>query len=73
MKKTMKKTMKKLTDKQKKAYLKNYNKCPHCQSDQIGGGFVEVDGDTACQIVGCNDCDKQWYDIYNLVDVVEVE
>ena len=63
----------KLTEEQKKAYLKDSSKCPFCQSEQIEGGPVEIDGDTAWQKVSCLDCDKQWADIYRLADVEEVE
>ena len=59
----------KLTDEQKKAYLKNSGKCPYCKSEDISGGFVQVDGDTAWQELTCNDCDEQWNDVYTLSDV----
>ena len=62
--------MKKLTKAQKKDYIKKSGVCcPACGSDEIEGGFVEIDSGHAWQPVGCNECDAEWNDIYNLVDV----
>ena len=65
--------MNKLTKKQKSDYLKNSGKCPYCKSDQIEGGSIEIDGETAWQTVSCLNCDKKWNDIYRLANVEEVE
>jgi len=68
-------TLTKLTKKQKKAYLANSSNCPYCHSPDIGGGFVEIDGDTAWQRITCNNpsCSESWDDIYSLSDIQEVE
>ena len=63
--------MNKLTDEQKKKYLENSHHCPYCGSDQIEGGSIE--GENAYQKVGCNDCYKEWRDVYKLTDVKEIE
>lgn len=60
-----------LIQEQKEAYLKNPGKCPFCQSRDIDGGFVEIDGKSAWQKVSCNNCEKEWNDIYTLSDVEE--
>ncbi|MDD5547062.1 MAG: hypothetical protein PHO67_07930 [Candidatus Omnitrophica bacterium] len=36
--------------------------CPFCESDQIEGGSIEVDGEIASQNMTCNACDKKWTD-----------
>lgn len=41
--------------------------CPFCQSDQIEGGSIDIDGDTAAQRVGCLVCDHEWFDLYKLI------
>lgn len=38
--------------------------CPHCQSQDIEGGFVDIDGNQAYQEVGCQACHAQWRDVY---------
>jgi hypothetical protein len=40
--------------------------CPHCMSDHIEGGFVDISEGQAFQEVWCNDCDKEWKDSYKL-------
>ena len=53
-------------------YLASLSHCPFCDSDQIEGGFLEMDGSSAWQPVVCNDCGKGWNDIYNLVGYEEI-
>ena len=54
----------------KKKYLDSGGSiCPYCESSQIEGGSIEIDGQQAWQKVSCLDCEKDWDDIYNLVDV----
>lgn len=36
--------------------------CPWCESDQIEGGSIEVDGEIASQNMTCNACDEKWVD-----------
>ena len=43
------------------------NQCPACGSEQVRGGFVEVDGGWAHQRVDCLDCECSWLDDYALV------
>lgn len=46
--------------------------CPFCESNDIEGRDVlQAEGETASQRVICNDCDKQWYDIYTLTGIIE--
>ena len=64
--------MSKLTAKQKKDYIKGgQNGCPYCGSDDIEGGFVEIDSGGAWQEVYCHICHKEWSDIYKMVDIEE--
>ncbi|MDD2730822.1 MAG: hypothetical protein PHW33_01715 [Candidatus Portnoybacteria bacterium] len=36
--------------------------CPWCESDQIEGGSIEVDGEIASQNMTCNACSQRWTD-----------
>jgi hypothetical protein len=62
-----------LTQEQKEYYIeKRGTCCPHCKSDNIIGGMIEGGSDTAWQIVTCNDCKKQWREVYELSNIEEV-
>jgi hypothetical protein len=66
--------MKDLTKEQKEEYVKDgYSKCPSpdCGSEIIDGGFVEVDSGHCHQNCVCNDCGREWTDIYKLVAIEE--
>jgi transcription elongation factor Elf1 len=66
--------MSKLTPQQKKDYLgRSYCHCPVCKSNDISGGRIEVDSDSAWQEVVCSSCGFRWNDIYKLIDIEEVE
>uniref|UniRef100_A0A6M3M5T5 Uncharacterized protein n=1 Tax=viral metagenome TaxID=1070528 RepID=A0A6M3M5T5_9ZZZZ len=45
--------------------------CPYCGSQEIQGGFIEVDAGSAWQSIDCLECGKGWKDIYRLVDIEE--
>ena len=56
----------------KKKYIKSGGvRCPYCGSDNISGGHMEVDCTGAWQDVHCDDCGKDWQDIYKMVDMEE--
>ena len=58
----------------KARYLENGGvRCPFCDSDDLEGGFIEVDEGGACQEVRCLACERRWRDSYKLVDVEEIE
>jgi hypothetical protein len=40
--------------------------CPYCGSDQITGDEINVDAGHATQEVSCEDCKKEWQDVYRL-------
>lgn len=44
--------------------------CPYCESSNIEGDFVEIDGLMAVQTVRCRHCDRTWTDVYRLVGYV---
>jgi hypothetical protein len=55
-------------------YLKRFGaECPYCDSPDIEGGLMEQDGQSAYQIVKCHVCCKEWYDLYTLVGIEEIE
>ncbi len=56
--------------KKAKQYIKNGgDRCPHCGSTSIEGGHFEVNHAGAWQEIGCNECDREWMDIYTLTSV----
>ncbi len=57
-----------LTLEQKKAYLKSPHTCPYCGSDNILSD--PIDGDTLTAHIYCHDCDKFWYDCYQLTAII---
>jgi len=42
-------------------------RCPFCDSTDIVGQSVNIDGGGASQEVGCSACDREWIDLYQLV------
>jgi transcription elongation factor Elf1 len=59
-----------MTSKQRRKYLKHKGvRCPYCGSEDIVGESVEIDGGTATQEVDCSACQREWQDVYALVDV----
>lgn len=60
-----------MTKKEKQKYLKNFNHCPKCGSDNIYSGHLEADSGTAHASVECLNCLFQWQDVYKLVDIIE--
>lgn len=47
-------------------YLDNPGLCPRCQSSDITGDSIDVDGETVTQSVCCSTCDFEWIDSYRL-------
>ena len=61
-----------LTADQKRKYLQQrFGHCPYCDSDNIEGGQVDVEGNRAFQAVRCLACDRHWEDEYVLSGIVE--
>jgi DNA-directed RNA polymerase subunit RPC12/RpoP len=53
-------------------YVKNEGAlCPYCDSKDMEGGNYEAEGDTITMKVSCNNCGKEWFDIYKLVSATE--
>ena len=38
--------------------------CPYCGSDEVEGGFIEVDGDHARQKMSCSRCLSMWNSVF---------
>ncbi len=58
----------------KPKYLESYGMlCPYCGSDAIVSGAIDYGHNQIWQQVTCNDCEKEWTDIYTLTDVEEIE
>ena len=62
-----------MNDEQKASYLKEANKCPFCKSEAIRGEDDDFDGETIWKTIVCESCEKEWRDIFRLVDVEGVE
>jgi len=61
-----------LTEEEKIDYIEGgYSHCPYCGSADIVGGSVEIDGNGAHQDVTCNECNREWSDVYVLIDILE--
>ena len=61
-----------LSKEQKKDYiLKGGVRCPFCNSSNITAGVFH--GQAVGQKVECEDCHREWWDVYKLVDVEEIE
>lgn len=61
-----------VTNEQEEAYVaKKGIRClnPDCDNEDLNGGPVEINGDTAFQNVTCVECDWSWTDIYKLAGV----
>lgn len=48
-------------------------RCPNCGSENIEGQGVEVDQGSCYQPCGCNDCDAEWNDVYQLLGYDDLE
>lgn len=44
-------------------------RCPYCGSENITGSYPETDVGESWQDVECDDCGKEWTDLYRLVGV----
>lgn len=54
----------------KQTYIKRKGlSCPFCGSSSIQGDFIEVEEGKAFQRMGCTECEKQWQDVYELIDI----
>jgi len=59
-----------MTEEQKKEYLQGGgNHCPYCKSDNLSTGEKNFDDRYATVNVVCDDCAKEWTDIYTMTDV----
>lgn len=63
--------MGRLTPEQKKKYIEdnNANRCPFCESADISGGHISIDGKVVWQEIWCNECNEDWRDVYTLAFV----
>lgn len=52
--------------KTQKEYINKPNNCPSCNSNEISSQIAENYDNQIQQIVECNNCDRKWYDIYEL-------
>lgn len=53
-----------------KRYLRTGGvRCLICESEDIEGSSVDINGNGASQRCHCNECDASWHDMYKLDDV----
>jgi uncharacterized Zn finger protein len=65
-----------LTDEQKEKYRKHFGcRCPCCGSGDLlaDHGALEQDESGIRMVVQCETCGRAWKDVYELVDVEEVD
>ena len=64
-----------LSDEQKREYIRSGGViCPYCkQPDQVDSDAVHLENDDFVAEVRCHRCNKTWRDIYEIVDVEEIE
>lgn len=62
-----------LTEKQKRAYINNYGKCPYCGSWELDGDSYDADGNLIVQQIHCLACQRYWNDVYTLTGIEEVQ
>ena len=48
-------------------YVQSSSQCPFCDSRDIEGQEVNIDGNSAWQEIYCLSCEKEWVDTYRLV------
>lgn len=67
--------MTKLTPEQKANYVKNGgNRCPFCDGADITSfDSPETQDDGVVQNIECENCGKQWRDVYTLASVEDIE
>ena len=47
--------------------------CPVCQSTQLEGSSVDIDGGAASQEIRCKTCGASWNDIYTLTGYTNLD
>ena len=53
-----------MTDEQ---YVANNGQlCPYCRSNDLRGGSFDCEGGAVSQQIDCGNCDKSWFDVYEL-------
>jgi len=51
-------------------YLSNgAQSCPFCESDQIEGSSIEIEGTEVYSQILCLGCKGEWHDIYKLTEI----
>ncbi|WP_298636789.1 hypothetical protein [uncultured Umboniibacter sp.] len=50
-----------------------FDGCPKCHSNNVQGGSFDVSDNTVSQKMLCDDCEAEWYDVYQLVTQEIVE
>ena len=66
--------MVRLTEEQREYYLHHRgNLCPCCHSSNITSGHLDADGDYAWSRVVCLSCGADWRDVYQLIDIEDID
>ena len=51
-----------------KKHFPHYDECPVCDSDEIEGYSISVEGPECHQQVQCLNCESEWLDLYVLFE-----
>lgn len=63
-----------LSVEQQEKYLKaGGHRCPHCGSNSISSASMDSFGRAYWCTVECHDCEREWTDHFELVDISEQE
>ena len=64
--------MKEFNELRKKYLASDGALCPHCGSNDLIGGQLDISMGEVWQDITCNNCKKKWCDIYTLSDMGEL-
>ena len=54
----------------KKAHIKGKGlSCPFCGTSSIQGSFIEIETGKTFQRMRCTECEAEWQDVYELIDI----
>jgi transcription elongation factor Elf1 len=67
-----KENKKMLTPQQKQNYIEKPNHCPYCGSGYLTPSHANFDGNIVTEDISCGECDKEWTDIYKLINIEEI-
>lgn len=60
-----------LSEEKEREYVESGGtRCPHCGSENMETGAVQIDGPDAWADVQCTGCGEEWRDCYKLIGIL---